>query len=1115
MRHLKLTLIGLLTFTCGLALSGCTAGSLVTSSQVTGTLTLSSSTVDFGQVAVGKTASASITVSNQGSGSVQISQLNLSGQSFSLTGGSTLPLTVGGNASIQIGVQFDPSASGAATGELTVATSASNAAPASVALSGMGVPLLTGLSCVNGSMLGTGQDTCTLTLNATAGSNGLTVSLISNNSAVAVPASVTVPAGASSAEFTANATAVATPQAAMLTANAGGVAETFSVQLDAASAVLGINASSVAFGPVPVNSAVTQTLVLTSIGTVPVTVSAASLTGANFVIAGGSLPVTLAPGQTAALTVQFDPTAAGAENGQLSLASNSTSGSSTLIGLSGTGVPALTALNCSNGSIVGAGTDSCTVTVNAAAASGGLTINLSSNNSLVNVPASVVIPAGAASANFIANVSPVNSAESAILTATVGGLSGTFTLQLNASSPILTLSTSSIDFGDVATSTPATETLTLSSTGNSAVTVSAASVSGTGFAASGASFPLTLNPNQIATLTLQLDPSVTGSTTGEFDLTTDSSDGVRKRVGLTGRGVPKLSQLSCANSTMTGAGSDNCTLTTSATVPSGGLTVSLTSSNRSFVVPASMTIAAGTASGSFSATVSAVNVAQAATVSASSAGASASTSVQLDAAAISLDVSASSLSFGSVNVNTPSTQSLTLSSTGTSAVTVSAATVAGAGFSVSGVAFPLTLNAGQTATLTVQFDPNTAGAATGQLTLTSNSASGTSTLINLSGTGLPVLSGLNCASGSITGAGTDNCTVTLSTAAASGGFAVSLASNSTAVTVPASVTVAGGSTSASFTATVAGVSTAQTATLTASANTLAKAFALQLNAVVPTLSALSCTNGSFTGAGTDTCTVTLTTAAASGGFTVGLASNNAAVTVPASVTVPAGATTANLTATVSAVSTAQTVTLTASASGVTQTFGIQLGTGVPTLSINATSINFGDVLVNAPATQSVTLTSTGTAPVTVSAASVSGTGFSFSGATFPLTLNPTQTATLSVEFNPVATLLGLVSGTLTITSNSSTNPTAAIPLSATGESVQVNLTWVAPSSSPDPVAGYNVYRAPSGGNNYQLVSSVSNSQLAYTDTGVQAGQTYDYIVESVDATGVTSSPSNMASVTLP
>jgi len=37
----------------------------------------------------------------------------------------------------------------------------------------------------------------------------------------------------------------------------------------------------------------------------------------------------------------------------------------------------------------------------------------------------------------------------------------------------------------------------------------------------------------------------------------------------------------------------------------------------------------------------------------------------------------------------------------------------------------------------------------------------------------------------------------------------------------------------------------------------------------------------------------------------------------------------------------------------------------------------------------------------------------------------------------------------------------------------------------------------------------------FTDTNVTNGQTYDYIVESVDASGVTSAPSNMAAVPIP
>lgn len=109
-----------------------------------------------------------------------------------------------------------------------------------------------------------------------------------------------------------------------------------------------------------------------------------------------------------------------------------------------------------------------------------------------------------------------------------------------------------------------------------------------------------------------------------------------------------------------------------------------------------------------------------------------------------LSVSVSNLAFGNVAVNSASTQSVTLSSIGNAAVTVSSATVSGAGFSVSGATLPLTLNPGQTASLTVQFDPTAAGAASGTLTLASNSSSGASSVIGLSGTGVPVLSALSC-----------------------------------------------------------------------------------------------------------------------------------------------------------------------------------------------------------------------------------------------------------------------------------------------------------------------------------------------------------------------------------
>jgi fibronectin type 3 domain-containing protein len=82
---------------------------------------------------------------------------------------------------------------------------------------------------------------------------------------------------------------------------------------------------------------------------------------------------------------------------------------------------------------------------------------------------------------------------------------------------------------------------------------------------------------------------------------------------------------------------------------------------------------------------------------------------------------------------------------------------------------------------------------------------------------------------------------------------------------------------------------------------------------------------------------------------------------------------------------------------------------------------------------------------------------------------------------------------------------------------EVNLAWDAPASSPDPVAGYNAYRAQSGSTNYTLLNSapLALTPTVYTDLGSGCGVTQNYIVESVDALGVTSAPSNVASIALP
>jgi hypothetical protein len=99
----------------------------------------------------------------------------------------------------------------------------------------------------------------------------------------------------------------------------------------------------------------------------------------------------------------------------------------------------------------------------------------------------------------------------------------------------------------------------------------------------------------------------------------------------------------------------------------------------------------------------------------------------------SLSVSAPTITFGNVALGSSTTQTGTLTAT-TSAVTISTASWSGNGFSVSGITFPLTLIAGQSAPFTVTFAPQASGAASGSISFLSNAANSPTTEA-LTGTG--------------------------------------------------------------------------------------------------------------------------------------------------------------------------------------------------------------------------------------------------------------------------------------------------------------------------------------------------------------------------------------------
>src|ERR1700730_10144690 len=132
-------------------------------------------------------------------------------------------------------------------------------------------------------------------------------------------------------------------------------------------------------------------------------------------------------------------------------------------------------------------------------------------------------------------------------------------------------------------------------------------------------------------------------------------------------------------------------------------------------------------------------------------------------------------------------------------------------------------------------------------------------------------------------------TVTLTAAAPTGGASISLSSSKPAVaTVQTPTMVPAGATTATFAATAVA---AGTATITASLNgSSSRSPTLTVTAVVTvTVSSISLSTATVVGGIPVTATVTLTAAAPTGGAVVSLSGADP-VTVPASVTVPAGST---------------------------------------------------------------------------------------------------------------------------------------------------------------------------------------------------------------------------------
>ncbi len=268
---------------------------------------------------------------------------------------------------------------------------------------------------------------------------------------------------------------------------------------------LSVTPSLVSFGNVKIKTQTSQTLRLSNTGTTDLAISQATLSGTGFSMSGLTAPLTMAAGTSMNFTVSFQPTTAGAASGSLSISSNASSTPLT-VSLTGTGVATSTPAISITPTAVGFGN----LTVKTSASQ---TVKLSNMGtadlaisqatlsgtgfSMSGLTAPLTVAAGA-SMNFTVSFQPTTSGGDSgfiwlsrivIITAVTVSLTGT---GITTSTPAISLTPSAISFGTLTVKTSASQTVKLSNTGTAALSISQATLAGTGFGVTGLSAPVTV-----------------------------------------------------------------------------------------------------------------------------------------------------------------------------------------------------------------------------------------------------------------------------------------------------------------------------------------------------------------------------------------------------------------------------------------------------------------------------------------------------------------------------------------------------------------------------------------------------------------------------------------------
>jgi hypothetical protein len=313
-----------------------------------GTLAFSPSNANFQSVTVGTRKTITSTITNTGTATVVFSREALYANDFSETG-LVLPFSIAPGAHFTVMIKFLPESAGQFTGHIVLGSNATNSS-VSYQMTGTGVAPSGGIlsatpsSASFGSVpLGSSVSQAVQLKNA--GTASVTVAAWSSSNSAFTLRGLTPPA-VLAAGATANCTLVFTPTvigtfAADTTIASNATDGNLTLAMNgsgiAATRTLAATPTSVNFGNEPVGSANTLSVSLKNTGNSNITISGVSLAATDVVAGGGISGATLAPGQTATLSVTFAPKQTETVSGSFKISSNAT-GSPTSLALAGAGV---------------------------------------------------------------------------------------------------------------------------------------------------------------------------------------------------------------------------------------------------------------------------------------------------------------------------------------------------------------------------------------------------------------------------------------------------------------------------------------------------------------------------------------------------------------------------------------------------------------------------------------------------------------------------------------------------------------------------------------------------------------------------------------------------------